>query len=192
MSDHRPRGPVVEKVPAGDDRLRLVCDDCGFIHYRNPKIIVGAICTWAEPGGSDADEKFLLVRRAIEPRRGFWAMPAGYMELGESTDAGAAREVWEEAEAKVRLDGLLAIYDLPGISQVHLIYRGRMTTPDHAAGVESLEARLFRWDDLPWDDMAYPTVAWALHAWRRARGQTIFAPDTVPPSMRAEEPFASS
>ena len=187
MSQNRPRGPTVERIPPGDDRVRLVCDDCGFVDYRNPKIIVGAVCTWQE---DDAPERFLLVRRAIEPRRGFWAMPAGYLELGECTETGAAREVREEAEADVRLDGLLAVYDLPGISQVHLIYRAVMTSPAHAPGVESLDARLFTWDEMPWDSMAYPTVAWALNAWRKVRGRTTFAPDTVPAEARAREPFA--
>jgi len=187
MSENRPRGPVVERIPQGDDRPRLVCDDCGFVDYRNPKVIVGAICAWRAPGEAD---RFLLVRRAIEPRRGYWAMPAGYLELGECTETGAAREVWEEARAEVRLDGLLAVYDLPGISQVHLIYRAEMTSAAHAAGQESLETRLFAWDELPWDDMAYPTVAWSLEAWRRTRGQAAFAPDTVPAAMRGQEPFA--
>lgn len=187
MNEHRPRGPVVERIPPGDDRLRMVCDDCGFVHYRNPKIIVGAVCTWR--AGPNDEDRLLMVRRAIEPRRGYWAMPAGYLELGETTEAGAAREVREEALADVRLDGLLAIYDLPGISQVHLIYRGRMLSQAHGAGDESLETRLFRWADLPWAEMAYPTVDWALHAWRRRQGGTLFAPDTVPTDYRAEDPF---
>ncbi len=187
MSDHRPRGPTVERIPPGDDRARMVCDDCGFVDYRNPKIIVGAVCTWRDGDGPD---RFLMVRRAIEPRRGFWTMPAGYLELGECTETGAAREVREEAEAEVRLDGLLAVYDLPGISQVHLIYRGTMRSPAHGAGQESLEAALFTWDDLPWEAMAYPTVGWALEAWRRTRGQDTFAPDTVPPEVRDRPPFA--
>lgn len=168
----------------------MVCDDCGFVHYRNPKVIVGAVCSW--PGDPDGDletERLLLVRRAIEPRRGYWAMPAGYMELGETTEAGAAREVREEALAYVRLDGLLAVYNLPGISQVHMVYRGRMTSPDHAPGDECLDAHLFHWDELPWDEMAYPTVGWALHAWRRSRGKSVFAPDTVPADHTDESPF---
>lgn len=178
MTDARPRGPVIMKVPEGDDRPRKTCEDCGFIHYENPKVVVGAICTWQE--GPDAPELFLMARRAIEPRHGFWTMPAGYMELGETTEAGAAREVWEEARAEVEINDLLALYNLPRINQVHLIYRARMVSPEHGAGPESLETALMRWEDIPWGDLAFPTVTWALRAHRAMRGRTGFAPLGVP------------
>ncbi|MBK1666011.1 NUDIX hydrolase [Rhodospirillum rubrum] len=141
-------------VPEGDDHERLICTTCGFIRYDNPKIIVGAVCTW--------ESKVLLVRRAIEPRVGYWCMPAGFMELNETTEAGAAREVWEEARARVRIGPLLALYNLPHISQVHLIYSATMLSPDHAPGSESLETCLVGWGEIPWGDLAYPTVEWAL------------------------------
>lgn len=176
MTDPRPRGPIVRMVPDGDDRFRMVCEDCGFIHYENPKIVVGAVCTWGD--------RFLMVRRAIEPRVGFWTMPAGYMELGETTEHGAAREVWEEARAKVEIDCLLAVYNIPRISQVHMIYRARMISPQHDVGPESTETALFGWDEIPWDELAYPTVRWALESFRAHLGQANFAPDGVPEDAR--------
>ncbi|MBF0306978.1 MAG: NUDIX hydrolase [Alphaproteobacteria bacterium] len=165
-------GKRVCKIPDGDDRERLVCVDCGHVHYDNPKIIVGAVCVW--------EDRFLLCRRAIEPRSGFWTMPAGYMELNETTAQGAAREVWEEARARVEIGPLLALYDLPRISQVHMIFAARMLTPEHGAGPESLEVGLFAWNEIPWDDLAYPTVRWSLEHFRDLEGQTAFAPRGVP------------
>ncbi len=171
-----PRGPVVERVPEGDERPRLVCDDCGFIAYENPKIIVGAVATWGD--------RYLLARRAIEPRQGFWTIPAGFMELNESTEAGAAREVWEEARAKVRIGPLLGVYSLTHISQVHLIYRADMVDAEHAPGPESLEVALLPWNDIPWHGLAFPSVAWALKAHRRQQGRGDFAPEGAP-----EQPY---
>ena len=159
-------------VPEGDDRERMVCDDCGFIYYENPKIIVGAVCVW--------DGRYLLCRRAIEPRRGFWTSPAGYMELSETAEDGAVREVWEEARAKVEIDALLAVYSLPMISQVHLIYRARMLTADFAAGQESEAVDLFVWKDIPWGELAYPNVNWSLGHHRDLSGQSGFAPRGIP------------
>src|SRR5688572_12081053 len=103
------------RVPDGDNRLRQVCTDCGFIAYENPKVVVGAVVTWAE--------KILLCRRAINPRQGFWTLPAGFMELHESAETGAAREAMEEANARIEIDALLAAYTIPRLSQVQLIYR---------------------------------------------------------------------
>lgn len=163
-----PQGPSIRKIPDGDDRERLVCGDCGFVVYENPKVIVGAVCTW--------EDKYLLCRRGIEPRLGYWTMPVGYMELNETTEQGALREVWEEAQARARIDALLAIYSIPEISQVHMIYRAPMISPDFAAGQESLEVALFAWDDIPWADLAYPNVRWSLEYEREMRGKTGFAP----------------
>lgn len=163
-----PQGPSIRKIPAGDDRERLVCGDCGFVVYENPKVIVGAVCTW--------EDRYLLCRRGIEPRVGYWTMPVGYMELNETTEQGALREVWEEAGARAEIDALLAVYSIPEISQVHMIYRARMTSPDFAAGQESLEVQLFAWDDIPWADLAYPNVRWSLEYERDMRGRTGFAP----------------
>jgi ADP-ribose pyrophosphatase YjhB (NUDIX family) len=152
------RGPSILTIPEGDNRERMVCPDCGFINYENPKIVVGAVCLW--------QERFLLCRRAINPRRGFWTLPAGYLELNEATAAGAMREAWEEAQARIVIDGLLAIYDIPRISQVQLIYRAHLDAPEFAAGPESLEVQLFAWDEIPWGDLAFPSVHWALNHYR--------------------------
>jgi ADP-ribose pyrophosphatase YjhB (NUDIX family) len=149
------RGPRIREIPAGEDRERLVCPDCGFIAYENPKIVVGSVCRW--------DERILLCRRAIEPRIGFWTLPAGYLELHESTQAGAIREAFEEATARIAIDGLLAVYDVPHISQVQLMYRAHLLSPDITPGIESLEVGLFAWDEIPWTELAFPSVEWALH-----------------------------
>ena len=154
------RGPTLLTIPEGDNRERMVCPDCGFINYENPKIVVGAVCLW--------QERVLLCRRAINPRRGFWTLPAGFLELQESTPAGAMREAWEEAQAKIVIDGLLAIYDIPRISQVQIIYRAHLEAPEFAAGAESLEVKLFAWDEIPWEDLAFPSVRWALDHYRDA------------------------
>lgn len=167
-------GPRIRTVPAGEDRERLVCPDCGYIAYENPKIIVGSVVT-------DADGRILMCRRAIEPRRGFWTLPAGYMELGESCEAGAAREAWEEARAQIAIDALLAVYSIPRIDQVQLIYRARLTAPAVAPGPESLEVALFAWEEIPWPSLAFPSVAWALNDHHARLGQTVFAPAGAPP-----------
>jgi ADP-ribose pyrophosphatase YjhB (NUDIX family) len=148
----------VRRIPEGEDRERLVCGDCGFVAYENPKIVVGSVVS--EAG------RILLCRRAIEPRRGFWTLPAGYMELGETTEEGAKREAWEEARARLALDGVLAIYSIARIGQVQIIYRAHLAEPGFAPGPESLDVRFFTWEDIPWDDLAFPSVHWALKAWK--------------------------
>jgi ADP-ribose pyrophosphatase YjhB (NUDIX family) len=159
MSDPRPSPPPTHRfaraIPAGDERERLICADCGFILYDNPKIVVGSVVRWGD--------RILMCRRAIEHRKGFWTLPAGYLELNESTRAGAEREAWEEARAKIAIETLLAIYDITRLSQVQLIYRARLVDDDISAGPESLEVALFHWDEIPWDDIAFPSVHWALH-----------------------------
>jgi ADP-ribose pyrophosphatase YjhB (NUDIX family) len=157
-SDTKRPGPSVRAVPDGDTRERLVCPDCGFIQYDNPKVVVGAVARW--------NDTILLCRRAIPPRKGFWTLPAGYLELNESASDGAMREAWEEAQAKIAIDGLLAVYNIPRISQVQLIFRANLVSPDVAAGPESQEVALFRWEEIPWDDLAFPSVHWALKHWR--------------------------
>ncbi|MEL6543911.1 MAG: NUDIX hydrolase [Myxococcota bacterium] len=164
---HEPKGPVHRRVPPGDDRERMVCDECGFVDYVNPKIVVGVVASWGE--------RYLMCRRAIEPRRGFWTIPAGYMEEGESAEAGAAREAWEEARARLEIDRLLAVYSVPRISQVQLMYRARLLTDQVEAGPESLEVGLFTWDELPWEDLAFPTVKWALEHHRQVSGRDDFS-----------------
>ncbi|AKF02914.1 NUDIX hydrolase [Sandaracinus amylolyticus] len=163
------RGPRERRVPEGDDKPRLVCPECSYVAYENPKIVVGSVVT------SD-DGRVLLVRRAIEPRRGFWTLPAGYLELGESPEHGAMREAREEACAEIALDGLLAVYSITHISQVQLFYRARMVREECAPGIESLEVRLFAWDEIPWAELAFPTVHWALGHFDAARGRALGQP----------------
>ena len=161
-TDAGARGPSVLRIPEGDTRERRVCADCGFIAYENPKVVVGSVVA--------LEDRILLCRRAIDPRRGYWTLPAGYLELNESTAAGAEREAYEEARARIVIEGLLAIYDIPRISQVQVIYRARLADPGVEPGPESLEVQLFRWDEIPWEDLAFPSVHWALHHfrdWRR-------------------------
>ncbi len=160
-------------MPAGDSRPRLVCPDCGYIRYDNPKVVVGSVTRW--------QERVLLCRRGIAPRRGLWTLPAGYLELNETTAEGAVREAWEEATARIALDGLLAVYNIPHISQVQLIYRARLLSPEVAAGPESAEVALFPWDGIPWDDLAFPSVGWALAHAREVEGETAFSPRGNPP-----------
>lgn len=164
-----PSQPRFERrVPPGDDRSRLVCTDCGFVQYENPKIVVGSVATW--------EGRILLCRRAINPRRGFWTLPAGYLELGEEATAGARREAWEEARARLEIDQLLAVYTIQRLSQVQLIFRARLADPAIEAGPESQEVGLFAWDELPWAELAFPSVAWALAHHRELAGEAAFAP----------------
>lgn len=151
-------GGIGRTVPAGDNRRRYVCDDCGTVHYQNPRMVVGAVCVW--------DGKLLMCRRAIAPRIGFWTIPAGFLELDETTAEGAAREVHEEAGARIAIERLLAVYDLPHIGQVQIFYAADMLSPAISAGIESQEVALFDWADIPWDELAFPTVKWALNDFR--------------------------
>lgn len=167
----------IRRIPDGDDRERLVCPDCGHVAYENPKIIVGSVVRHAG--------QVLLCRRDIEPRRGFWTLPAGYLELGETAEEGARREAWEEARARIRLEGLLGVFSISRIGQVQLIFRaGFEGAPGFEAGPESQDVRLFRWDAIPWQDIAFPSVRWALDAWR-AGGD---APLGQPAGNPAEDP----
>ncbi len=163
----------MREVPAGDNRSRLVCADCGFINYENPKVVVGAVCRW--------EDRILLCRRAIEPRRGFWTLPAGYLELNETTADGAKREAWEEARAKIELDGVLAVYSIARLSQVQVIYRARLLSPAIEIGPESTEVGLFRWAEIPWPDLAFPSVRWALDHDRAALAQPDLPTQGNPP-----------
>jgi len=165
-------------TPEGDDHLRDICDACGTVHYKNPKIIAGCLPVWGD--------KLLLCRRAIEPRKGYWTLPAGYMEAKESTADGAAREAFEEACAQIEIDALLAVYSIPRISQVQVIYRARLVSPDVAAGPESEAVGLYRWDEIPWDDLAFPSVHWALRQFHAVRDQAIFAAHGNPPDEHGE------
>ena len=161
-----------KRVPDGDNRERLVCGRCEFIHYQNPKVVAGAVCTWRDDKGED---KILLAKRAIEPRKGFWTLPAGYMELGETTEQAARREALEEACATIEIDRLLAMYSVARIGQVQIMYRARLVTADIACGVESEEVALVDWADIPWAQLAFPTVVWALAHFHESRDKTDFS-----------------
>jgi ADP-ribose pyrophosphatase YjhB (NUDIX family) len=180
MNEQAKKGPSIRTVPEGDNRARLVCPDCGFIQYDNPKIVVGAVCSF--------DDRILLCRRAIDPRKGFWVFPAGYLELHEAITDGARREVREEAGVEVDIDALLAVYTIARISQVQIIYRARMRSPDLDPGPETTEAALFRWEDIPWHDLAFPTVRWALAHFDDVRHEAAFPTRSNPPGESADYP----
>jgi ADP-ribose pyrophosphatase YjhB (NUDIX family) len=138
------------RVPEGDSLPRHVCPACGTIHYLNPKMVVGCIPEW--------EDRILLCRRAIEPRHGKWTVPAGFMENGETTFDGAKRETLEEANARVDIINLYALYNIPHINQVYLLFRARLLDLDFSAGSETLETRLFAEAEIPWDEIAFATV----------------------------------
>jgi ADP-ribose pyrophosphatase YjhB (NUDIX family) len=142
--------PVSQRIPDGDNRHRYVCETCGAIHYQNPRMVVGCLPEWGD--------KILLCRRAIEPRLGLWTVPAGFMENGESTAEGAARETLEEAGARVEIIDLYSLISLPDIDQVYLLFRARLLDLNFAPGEESLEVRLFSEAEIPWSELAFRTV----------------------------------
>ncbi|MFA5081769.1 MAG: NUDIX hydrolase [Hydrogenophilaceae bacterium] len=142
--------PVSHRIPSGDNRHRYVCDACGAIHYENPRMVVGCLPYW--------EDKVLLCRRAIEPRYGLWTLPAGFMENGETTAEGAVRETLEEAGARVEIDDLYTLINVPDIDQVYLLFRARLLDLDFAPGEESLEVALFDEAHIPWDLLAFRTV----------------------------------
>lgn len=153
------------RVPEGDDRERRQCLTCGFVDYRNPRIVAGSVVT--------KGEQILLCKRAIEPRKGFWTLPAGYMELGETVEEAAQREAREEACADIKIDRMLATYSIPRIGQVQIMFRATLES-DFSAGPESLEVQLFDWKDIPWSELAFPTVVWALTHYAETRHSSDF------------------
>lgn len=142
---------VILQIPIGDDRERFVCTSCELIHYSNPRVIVGCVPVY--------EGKVLLCKRAIEPRKNYWTLPAGFMENGETTLQGAARETWEEACARVSNLDLYRIFDVPYINQVYMFYRCDLDNGEYGVGPESLETELYEEQDIPWDQIAFPVVA---------------------------------
>jgi len=142
--------PVRYVMPADDNRDRATCTVCATIHYENPLNVVGTLPVW--------QDKVLLCRRNIEPRHGFWTLPAGFMELGETTEQGAIRETIEEAGANIELQGLYTLLNVVRVGQLHLFYRARLLDTDFAPGPETIETQLFAEDEIPWDDLAFRTV----------------------------------
>jgi len=142
---------VVQKIPEGDNRERYVCPSCDTVHYQNPRIIAGCI--------AEHDNKILLCKRAIEPRYGLWTLPAGFMENGETTLQAAARETYEEANAKIQQISLYCTYSIPHISQVYMMYRGTLVDGFAEPGTESLETKLYSENEIPWNELAFPVIS---------------------------------
>jgi len=157
--------PVERKIPPLDHLPRYVCPNCATIHYENPRIVAGTLPL--------RGNQILLCRRAIAPRIGYWTLPAGFMECNESTLEAAMRETWEEAGARVRIDALHALLDVPHIHQVHLFYRATLLDLDWVPGAETLEIRLFPLSCLPWDELAFPTVRRALEYMLRGEATAL-------------------
>ena len=159
--------PVMLRVPPGDNRERFVCSSCEVVHYHNPRIIVGCVPVF--------EDKVLLCKRAIEPRKNFWTLPAGFMENDETTAQGAARESYEEALAEVSDLSLYCLYSVPEINQVFFFYRCSLKDENaFGAGEESLESRLFTEDEIPWDNIAFYTVVKTLRYYFADRKQNHF------------------
>jgi len=166
------------RVPEGDALPRHVCPACHTIHYQNPKMVVGCIPEW--------EDRILLCRRAIEPRLGKWTVPAGFMENGETTFDGAKRETLEEANARVEIVNLYALYNIPHIHQVYLLFRARLLDLDFSAGSETLEARLLSESEIPWEEIAFATVRNTLQHYYadRPTGSYPFHMGTIEPAPR--------
>lgn len=159
-------GAIEYTVPEGDDRQRDACPRCERVFYHNPVVVVGCIAEW--------DGRILMCRRAIEPRRGFWTLPAGFLELGETTPAAGARETEEEALAEVTTGPLFSMIDIPDIGQIHIFYRASMTGDYHAPGPESEETMLMDEAKIPWRDLAFPTIHRTLEHYFRDRRAGAF------------------
>lgn len=172
--------PLVQRVPEGDDRLRHMCETCGGIYYENPKIITGALPVW--------EDKVLLCRRAIQPRYGLWTLPAGFMENGETTPEGAARETLEEANARVEVGDLFCYLNIPRINQVYVIFLARLLDLDFSPGSESLEVELYTEDRVPWDSIAFPAITTSLERFFADRRAGTFQTHMVDIHRRAVRP----
>lgn len=165
---------VTFRIPSGDNLPRYVCDECNTVHYQNPRIITGCIAEW--------NERILLCKRAIEPRHGFWTLPAGFMENGETVHQGAAREAMEEANATINDMSLFCSFSIPHISQVYMMFRGTLDQGRASPGDESLEVDLFNEQDIPWDELAFPVIRETLklyHADRRRGSYTVHSGDII-------------
>lgn len=152
---------VAARIPAGDNRTRWVCERCDTVHYQNPNIVVGCV--------AEKDGKILLCKRGIEPRLGYWTVPAGFMELGESLAEGAARETLEEACAEIEIGHLFASIDVVDAGQVHIFFTGTLRG-GYGVGEESTDVRLFSEDEIPWDEMAFQSGRFALRKYIEDRG----------------------
>ena len=156
---------VTIQVPEGDQLPRAVCASCGVVHYENPRLVVGCVPEW--------QDRILLCRRAIAPRRGYWTAPAGFLEIGESMHAAAVRETAEEALAQVEVGSLLSVVNVLHAAQVHVMFRARLRAAQHGAGVESLETGLFTEAQIPWDEIAFASIRFALERYFADRGERV-------------------
>ena len=157
------RAELVYAIPAGDDRRRYLCRACDTVHYQNPRIVAGCLPVWGE--------QILLCKRAIAPRYGYWTLPAGFMELGETITEAGRRETREEANARVEIEALYAVFSLPEVDQVYMMFRSRLLDLDFSPGRESLEVGLFSEDTIPWDEIAFMTISETLRLYFRDRAQ---------------------
>ncbi|MBX3706505.1 MAG: NUDIX hydrolase [Pseudomonadales bacterium] len=162
---------VVFRTPPGDSRPRFLCERCTTVHYQNPRVVTGCLVSY--------EDRVLLCRRDIEPRRGYWTLPAGFLENGETAEAGAIRETWEEARARVEVDELYTLFSLPHISQIYMFFRARLLAPEFGAGEESQAVELFREDEIPWDQLAFPVVRETLEHYFSDRQNATFRTRTA-------------
>jgi len=183
--------PVALAIPEGDNRPRYVCPHCHTIHYQNPKLVIGTLPVWEQ----DGKLQVLLCKRAIEPRYGYWTLPAGFMENEETTEQAAVRETEEEAGADVELGKLFTLLNVAHVHQVHLFYLARLRSLDFAPGEESLEVALYTQDEIPWDDLAFPTVRTTLELFfadrvkvREGGAYGFHSRDIVRPMLTPREP----
>jgi len=158
--------PVTQRTPAGDNRLRHICEHCETIHYHNPKIVTGCLPVW--------EDKILLCKRAIEPRYGLWTLPAGFMENDESLEQAAERESLEEANANLSIESLYTVISLPHVNQVYIMFLARLNDLNFAPGIESLEVTLFDEADIPWNELAFGTIQMTLKLFFEDRRHGIF------------------
>ena len=168
--------PITRRVPPGDNRERDLCEHCGAVHYQNPRMVVGTLPVW--------DNKVLLCLRAIEPRANTWTLPAGFMELSETTGQGALRETWEEAGVTVELGSLFTVIDVAQVDQIHVYFLAHASNGEVNPGPESLDARYFELDNIPWDNLSFRSVSTTLKHYidDLARGQFETRYYTLPPA----------
>ena len=163
---------IETKIPEGDTHNRKVCSSCNFIIYENPKVVVGSVCTYKN--------KFLMCKRAIDPQKGLWTLPAGYLENDESVEDGAIREAFEEAYAKVKINNLLAVYSLKHVNKIQILFHSELIDEDIKPGIESLDVGLFNWEEIYWDKIAFPSVTWALKNFKERQNLNTFRVFTNP------------
>jgi ADP-ribose pyrophosphatase YjhB (NUDIX family) len=145
---------IIFKIPQGDERKRFICEDCNRIYYSNPLVIVGCIV--------ENHNKIMLCRRGIEPRKGFWNLPAGFLENGETVEQGALRETWEESSCEVEIEGLHCVYNVPHANQVYFIFKSKLKVQLHYEGEETTEIQFFEKDQIPWAEIAFNSNIFAL------------------------------